>query len=80
MQSGLVDKLQEDIYIEFILSFYPVTLNDFHKTGQARQRSDQLTWQPLNYMGFKQIIYLLLLMLILSIIVLFIEWSVFFLF
>uniref|UniRef100_T1KMD4 Uncharacterized protein n=1 Tax=Tetranychus urticae TaxID=32264 RepID=T1KMD4_TETUR len=32
IQSGIVPKLEADIYIEFILSFYPTTLFEFHKS------------------------------------------------
>uniref|UniRef100_T1KME5 Uncharacterized protein n=1 Tax=Tetranychus urticae TaxID=32264 RepID=T1KME5_TETUR len=32
LQSGIVPKLEGDIYIEFILSFYPTTLFEFHKS------------------------------------------------
>uniref|UniRef100_T1KME9 Uncharacterized protein n=1 Tax=Tetranychus urticae TaxID=32264 RepID=T1KME9_TETUR len=32
IQSGIVPKIQGDIYIEFILSFYPITLFEFHKS------------------------------------------------
>ncbi|XP_025017324.1 uncharacterized protein LOC112539220 [Tetranychus urticae] len=65
IQSGIARKIEEDIYVDFILSFYPATLYDFHKS-EAPWKGDDLNWQSLNYRGFYQIFHLLISMLILS--------------
>uniref|UniRef100_T1KMC6 Uncharacterized protein n=1 Tax=Tetranychus urticae TaxID=32264 RepID=T1KMC6_TETUR len=54
IQSGISKKLEGDTYVDFILSFYPATLYDFHKS-QVPQKGDDLNWQPVNYRGFYQI-------------------------
>ncbi len=78
IQGGIFAKIEGDIYIDFILSFYPATLYDFHKS-QVPQKGDDLNWQPVNYRGFYQIFRLFIFMLILSIVALFIELIVAFL-
>ncbi|XP_015788411.1 uncharacterized protein LOC107365433 isoform X1 [Tetranychus urticae] len=78
IQSGISKKLEGDTYVDFILSFYPATLYDFHKS-QVPQKGDDLNWQPVNYRGFYQIFRLFIFMLILSIVALFIELIVAFL-
>uniref|UniRef100_T1KMC4 Uncharacterized protein n=1 Tax=Tetranychus urticae TaxID=32264 RepID=T1KMC4_TETUR len=54
IESGISKKLEGDTYVDFILSFYPATLYDFHKS-QVPQKGDDLNWQPVNYRGFYQI-------------------------
>ncbi|XP_025017304.1 uncharacterized protein LOC112539206 [Tetranychus urticae] len=51
IQSGIVPKLEGDIYIEFILSFYPTTLFEFHKSEVPRKIND-FSWKPLSFSGF----------------------------
>ncbi|XP_025017317.1 uncharacterized protein LOC112539217 [Tetranychus urticae] len=72
IQSGITKKIEGDIYIDFILSFNPATLYDFHKSEVPRKVVD-LSWHSLNYRGFYKIFYLLIFMLTLSIVVLLIE-------
>uniref|UniRef100_T1KMD2 Uncharacterized protein n=1 Tax=Tetranychus urticae TaxID=32264 RepID=T1KMD2_TETUR len=72
LQSGIATKMKEDIYVDFILSFYPATLYDFHKSEVPRKVID-LSWHSLNYSAFYQILHPLILTLILSTVVLFIE-------
>uniref|UniRef100_T1KME6 Uncharacterized protein n=1 Tax=Tetranychus urticae TaxID=32264 RepID=T1KME6_TETUR len=78
LQSGIVTKMKEDTYVDFILSFYPATLYDFHKSEVPRKVID-LSWKSLNYSGFYQILHLFLFMLILPIVVLLIELTIAFL-
>uniref|UniRef100_T1KM93 Uncharacterized protein n=1 Tax=Tetranychus urticae TaxID=32264 RepID=T1KM93_TETUR len=75
IQSGISKKLEGDIYVDFILSFYPATLYDFHKSEAPRKGND-LNWQSLNYKGCYKIFYSLIFALILSISVLLIEFIV----
>ncbi|XP_025017307.1 uncharacterized protein LOC112539208 isoform X1 [Tetranychus urticae] len=78
IQGGIFAKVEGDIYVDFILSFYPATLYDFHKS-EAPRKGDDLNWHSLNYKGCYKIFYLLIFMLILSIVVLIIELIVAFL-
>ncbi|XP_025017327.1 uncharacterized protein LOC112539221 [Tetranychus urticae] len=75
IQSGIVPKLEGDIYIEFILSFYPTTLFEFHKSEVPRKIND-FTWKPLSFSGFYQIFYIYILILILITFVALIEISI----
>uniref|UniRef100_T1KM95 Uncharacterized protein n=1 Tax=Tetranychus urticae TaxID=32264 RepID=T1KM95_TETUR len=78
IQGGIFAKIEGDIYIDFILSFYPATLYDFHKS-QAPRKGDDLNWKPVNYSGLVQIFHLLIFILILSIVVLLVELIIAFL-
>ncbi|XP_025017268.1 uncharacterized protein LOC112539193 [Tetranychus urticae] len=78
IQGGIFAKVEGDIYVDFILSFYPATLYDFHKS-EAPGKGDHLNWQSLNYKGCYKIFYTLIFVLILSIFVLLIELIVAFL-
>ncbi len=68
IQIGILPKLKTDIYVDFLLSFYPTTLYEFHKSEVSRKVVD-LSWKPLNYSGFYQlfVIYALLVILILTV-------------
>uniref|UniRef100_T1KME0 Ionotropic glutamate receptor C-terminal domain-containing protein n=1 Tax=Tetranychus urticae TaxID=32264 RepID=T1KME0_TETUR len=48
IQSGIATKIEGDIYVDFILSFYPATLYDFHKS-EVRRKVIDLSWKSLNY-------------------------------
>ncbi|XP_025017299.1 uncharacterized protein LOC112539204 [Tetranychus urticae] len=54
IQSGIVPKLEGDIYIEFVLSCYPTTLFEFHKSEFPRKIND-FSWKPLSFRGFYKI-------------------------
>uniref|UniRef100_T1KMD3 Ionotropic glutamate receptor L-glutamate and glycine-binding domain-containing protein n=1 Tax=Tetranychus urticae TaxID=32264 RepID=T1KMD3_TETUR len=47
-KSGIVTKIESDIYVDFLLSFYPTTLYEFYKTEVPR-KVDNLNWHSLNY-------------------------------
>ncbi|XP_025017329.1 uncharacterized protein LOC112539223 [Tetranychus urticae] len=79
IQSGIVPKIQGDIYIEFILSFYPTTLFEFHKSEVPLKIND-FTWKPLSFSGFYQIFYIYVLILILITFVALIEITIGFFF
>uniref|UniRef100_T1KYJ3 Ionotropic glutamate receptor L-glutamate and glycine-binding domain-containing protein n=1 Tax=Tetranychus urticae TaxID=32264 RepID=T1KYJ3_TETUR len=71
-QSGISEKLEADVYIEFILSFYPASLFDFHK-AEIPQKSIEVNWKALNFNTFCEIFYGYILLLVLVLIVQFIE-------
>ncbi|XP_015788361.1 uncharacterized protein LOC107365390 [Tetranychus urticae] len=75
IQSGIVPKLEGNIYIEFILSFYPTTLFEFHKS-EVPQKINDLTWKPLSFSGFYQIFYIYVLILTLITLVALIEITI----
>ncbi|XP_025017318.1 uncharacterized protein LOC107365440 [Tetranychus urticae] len=75
IQSGIATKIEGDIYVDFILSFYPATLYDFHKS-EVRRKVIDLSWKSLNYSNFYQIFHIYLLILFLIIVFQFFELSI----
>uniref|UniRef100_T1KKS3 Uncharacterized protein n=1 Tax=Tetranychus urticae TaxID=32264 RepID=T1KKS3_TETUR len=50
-QATIAKKIEADVYIESILSFYPASLFDFHK-AEIPQNSIEVNWKSLNYNTF----------------------------
>uniref|UniRef100_T1KYJ1 Ionotropic glutamate receptor C-terminal domain-containing protein n=1 Tax=Tetranychus urticae TaxID=32264 RepID=T1KYJ1_TETUR len=71
-QAGISEKLEADVYVEFILRFYPASLFDFYKF-QIPRNSLEVNWKSLNFRTFCEIFYGYIALLVLVLIVQLIE-------
>uniref|UniRef100_T1KQM2 Solute-binding protein family 3/N-terminal domain-containing protein n=1 Tax=Tetranychus urticae TaxID=32264 RepID=T1KQM2_TETUR len=44
IQGGISSKIESDVFVGFILSFYPASLYDFHKSEDSRNAADLTIW------------------------------------
>ncbi|XP_015789386.1 uncharacterized protein LOC107366316 [Tetranychus urticae] len=78
IQGGISSKIESDVFVGFILSFYPASLYDFHKSEDSRNAAD-LSWKSLNYRGLHDIFHSYLLILFMILILHFFEIAIWFL-
>uniref|UniRef100_T1KYJ8 Uncharacterized protein n=2 Tax=Tetranychus urticae TaxID=32264 RepID=T1KYJ8_TETUR len=71
-QAGIAKKVEADVYVEFILSVYPASLFDIHKSEIPRN-SLEVNWKALNYSTFCEIFYGYIALLVLVLIVQLVE-------